>query len=90
MPDGWPASAGAHEALDFTPWLAAQLDLLGEAIGLRLELTAHTKRIFDELHADRASIEAELGDVPDAQWPWYRQGRLTYSSINPSREGAKS
>ena len=30
----------AHEALDFTPWLAANLDLLGKAIGLRLELNA--------------------------------------------------
>ena len=26
-----------HEALDFTPWLARNLDLLGEALGLKLE-----------------------------------------------------
>ena len=27
-----------HEALDFTPWLAEHLDLLGDAVGLKLEL----------------------------------------------------
>ena len=44
MPDEDGGDAGRalwpHEALDFTPWLAAHLDLLGEAIGLRLEPTA--------------------------------------------------
>ena len=30
----WP-----HEALDFTPWLAKNLDLLGKEIGLKLKLT---------------------------------------------------
>ena len=29
----WP-----HEAHDFTPWLASRLDLLGDALGMDLEL----------------------------------------------------
>lgn len=32
-----------HEALDFTPWLAKNLDLLGDAIGLKLELVQQEK-----------------------------------------------
>lgn len=32
-PDGW-----THEAHDFTPWLAEHLDLLGEELGLSLQL----------------------------------------------------
>jgi hypothetical protein len=33
-----PREAWAHEALNFTPWLAANLDHLAEAIGLPLEI----------------------------------------------------
>ena len=33
----WP-----HEAQDFTPWLADNLDKLGEALGLDLELTVNS------------------------------------------------
>ena len=35
----------AHEALDFTPWLAQNLDLLGEELGLRLELIMPEKPV---------------------------------------------
>ncbi len=40
-------NAWNNEATDFTPWLAAQenLELLGKAIGLELELEAHEKDI---------------------------------------------
>ena len=59
-------------------------------VGLRIQTdrNARTKHIFDELHADRASIEAELGYVPDARWTWHRHNRYTYSSINLGRDGA--
>ena len=36
----WP-----HEALDFTPWLAKHLDLLGEAIGLKLEAVGEEHQV---------------------------------------------
>ena len=37
--------AWAHEALDFTPWLAENLDRLGEALGIRMELVAQEQRV---------------------------------------------
>ncbi len=50
----WP-----HEAHDFTPWLADNLDRLGEALGLRLELVAREKPVgpyyLDILAADADS-----------------------------------
>ena len=50
----WP-----HEALDFTPWLACNLDLLGEEIGLELELVQQEKQVgplyLDILARDAAS-----------------------------------
>lgn len=38
-------SAWGHEALDFTPWLAANLDRLSEAIGIPLELVEQEARV---------------------------------------------
>jgi hypothetical protein len=39
-PEGW-----SHEALDFTPWLAENLDLLGEELGLSLRLKKREARV---------------------------------------------
>ena len=43
--------AWAHEALDFTPWLAANLDRLSDAVGIRLELEG-TEVAVDRFSAD--------------------------------------
>lgn len=48
-----------HEALDFTPWLAENLDRLGEAVGLALEL-------HDREHAvGRYSLDLLLQDAQE-------------------------
>ena len=40
--DIWP-----HEALDFTPWLARNINVLGDAIGLELELIQEEANVGD-------------------------------------------
>lgn len=59
-------------------------------VGLRIRMggSARTKHTFDELQADRSSIEAELADMPHVRWTWHRHPRFTYSSINLVRDGA--
>ena len=46
------------------------------------------KRVFDELSAERASIEAEFAALPAAWWNWHRHDAYTFSSINVVRHGA--
>lgn len=42
-----PRDVWKHEAHDFTPWLASHLDMLGEAIGLELELVDREAGVGD-------------------------------------------
>ena len=49
-----------HEAHHFTPWLAENLELLGEAIGLKLELVQREK-LIGSLWLDILAKEAESG-----------------------------
>ncbi len=47
-----------------------------------------TKRIFDELQANREDIESSLGAVPGSEWDWRRWDKKTFSSINIRRDGS--
>ncbi len=55
---------------------------------IRMDGTAHTKRVFDTLHGERASIEADLPATDGSTWSWLRHGAYTFSSINLRRDGA--
>ena len=49
-----------HEELDFTPWLAGNLDLLGDALDLTLEL-AHTEASVGSYYLDLLAEETQYG-----------------------------
>lgn len=51
---GWP-----HEAHEFTPWLAENVELLGEAVGLSLELCEREHKV------GRYSLDLLLSDAQD-------------------------
>ena len=55
---------------------------------IRMDDKALTKRVFDELHADRSSIEAELPAPDGLAWSWLRHDAYAFSSINLRRDGA--
>ena len=63
----WP-----HEAKDFTPWLASNIALLGEAIGIDIEVQETESSVGDfsvDIYAEDADtgktivIENQLGDT---------------------------
>ena len=66
-----------HEALDFTPWLARNLDLLGEELGMKLELVQQEKQI-GPLYLDILAREADEGVLVaiENQLAWTDIGHL--------------
>ncbi len=54
--------AWKHEALEFTPWLAANIDHLSDAIGIPLELTGQEVRV-DTFAADILARDSSDGSV---------------------------
>ena len=55
--DKWP-----HEAQNFTPWLAKNLDLLGEVLGMKLELV-QTEALIGPFSLDILAREAARGVI---------------------------
>ena len=53
----WP-----DEALDFTPWLAQNLDLLGEELGMKLELVQQEKAV-GPMSLDILAKDSDTGDL---------------------------
>ena len=54
---------------------------------IRMEDNELTKRIYDELLAQRDDIEASIDAIPDAEWQWDRNDRFTFSSISVKQDG---
>ena len=77
LPEVWP-----HEAADFTPSLAQNLDQLDAALGLDLELQFPEAAVgsfsLDALARDRNGITAKSSLPPSREWSctWTRQFRF--------------
>ncbi len=69
----WP-----HEALDFTPWLARNLDLLSEAVGLKLELVQEEAAV-GPFYCDILAKEVDTGisAAVENQLEWTDHSHLT-------------
>lgn len=55
-------SKWTNEALDFTPWLADNLDLLGEELGIKLELVQQEKAV-GPMSLDILAKDTDTGDL---------------------------
>ena len=75
-PEGEAAALDArtvwqHEALDFTPWLARNLHLLGEELGMELELVQQEKQIgplYLDILAKETGTEALVAIENQLEW----------------------
>ena len=47
-----------------------------------------TKRMFDELQAERDDIESSIAAGPNQEWHWRRHDRFTFSSISVRKNGS--
>ena len=79
------------EALDFTPWLACNLDLVGKLIGKNLELIEQEKKVGSFLYLDILAKETDTGTLVaiENQLEWSdtdHMGRLiAYSTVVDAR-----
>ncbi|MDN2581395.1 hypothetical protein [Aquibium sp. ELW1220] len=62
LTDLLPREAWRHESLSFTPWLAANIDQLSDAVGMTLELTG-TEMAVETFAADLLARNADDGTV---------------------------
>ena len=79
-----------HEAHDFTPWLARHLDLLGEELGLQLELVAQEKPVgpyYLDILAKKTGSE-ELVAIEN-QLEWTDFGHLAQLLVYSAGCGAR-
>ena len=58
------------------------------SLHIRAEGNELTKRIFDELHADREEIESSIGASPGTEWEWSRRAPPTFASISIRKRGS--
>ena len=79
------------EALDFTPWLACNLDLIGKVIGKNLEFVEREKKVGSFLYLDILARETDTGRLVaiENQLEWTdtdHMGRLiAYSTLLDAR-----
>ena len=55
---------------------------------IRMESREQTKRVFDELQADRQQIESSIATHPKPEWHWFRYNHNDFSSISIRRDGS--
>ena len=81
----WP-----HEAHDFTPWLANNLDLLGATLGLQLELVAQEKPV-GPFRLDILAEETATGSLVaiENQLEWTDFGHLAQLLVYSAGCGAR-